>query len=141
MCLTSIKSNYKNAQFGVGYKMFEVVDGKLCSPSCLAQLTTFPVNKWLKDTQSYKLETESFRVYYQKELRQDHEYETGFHIYVNKVDAKLSVKQYHYSNPHRNLVVYMVFYRKVVSVGMNKTLEPETGLTIVAKEINVQEKV
>jgi len=135
MCLTTIDKNYNNAQFGVGYKMFEVSESKeektLYSPSHIAPQTQYPINKWLRDKNEYDIYA-TFKKEYSV-------YETGFHIFVNKQDALDSVKSYLNSNPRHKYEVRLVFYRKIVSIGQNETLGGNHGLTIVAKEINVQE--
>ncbi len=74
MCLSRLE---KFRACKTGYKVMTRQSEGMYSPICWNQLTRCPINTWIKDKDTYSLPSVK-----------GEEYETGFHVFHNKRDAR-----------------------------------------------------
>jgi hypothetical protein len=151
MCLETITHGPNPEEEGEGYKIFECVeeDGSL-----VGGFTLYKPNKgqpeagkswdWVRDCTSYDRFTPQFKPgawlndpnNYQIKSEWNGNYETGFHLFVNKEDAEI-VANYFYG------IVRKVRYKNVTAKGTQSfSSDPDSQKypAIVAREIFIEEE-
>ena len=127
MCLDVINKT-KPRSIGKGYKVFRTRDGELY-PLYVKSKGYYPLQRWIKVSDHEIVSTEY--------CRDISGYQPGFHIYVDKKNAKAVVDKF--LGWGKNICVKRVEYRGAYVSG--RTFDWVTGLkarTIVANEMRIQ---
>lgn len=83
--------------------------------------------KWQKDTEKGLIE------YYSNTDLKRYEYPSGFHVYLDRIDALHTVNTDRYSLPNIRLI--KVEFKDIVAIGRNHGLD--IGSTVVARQIKI----
>jgi len=122
MCLINVEKSYDNVKdknFGIGYKAMEPVEGgKFESPLMGGRHC---VGKWYKAVGDVISADDGTS------------YKAGFHIFLNKEDAKK------YALLEDRVV--RVRYRQIVAIGQNSTSFQAKGDCVIAKEMYIEGEV
>jgi len=127
MCLDVIHKRKPNP-VSKGYKIFRRVRGKLY-PMYVRSRGDYPLRRWIKSSDQ--------KIRHADYCAKIDDYKPGFHIYVNKEDAKELMRIY----DNKVLCIKRVEYRKAYLSGLsplhwwssNKSVK-----TIVAEEMRIQ---
>ena len=126
MCLDVIHKRKPNP-VGKGYKIFRRVRGKLY-PMYVRSRGDYPLRRWIKSSDQ--------KIRHADYCAKIDDYKPGFHIYVNKEDAKELMRIY----DNKVLCIKRVEYRKAyLSSGiLNEFWVDMTSEVIVAEEMRIQ---
>jgi hypothetical protein len=130
---------------GVAYKIFcQMSDGTLVSP--INGLRSYPINKWITDTNQHTIAITKQSTYYKDDNRicnhdigdrypADIRHEPGFFCYPSLQDAEVAYELASYLHA-RNLAIYRINYKKVVAQGIDESTRP----TLVVRMMRVVKK-
>lgn len=124
MCLTKVSFTLDENGVGVGYKLLpaEAFDSKGRFNTSLSKQ-----KGWSKEWK--KIEPRKQKI----NARDKQEYVPGYHIFLNKEDAR------NYRHSYSDSVLVKVEFRGIMTLGTNETTRDEYGPCIVAKEMRVVE--
>jgi hypothetical protein len=130
MCLHTV-TNRQPEDSGVGYKIFVLEeDGSLTPLYRIDENYRYHLNEWTTDPNQFPLNRWG-------SVWNEHQYETGFHMFLNLEDAEALRKDFGHVP---KAVVAKVRYRKaVVEGGFHVIGEKSECNCIVAKEMFIEE--